>query len=91
MSEKKDHAVTSGSEPGNGDVVREKKDLKTIEEKYADVTLRLVEQHGSSVAPLSLEAEKKLRRKVYVRIMLLLCVINLVLFVSSLIMIDYGD
>lgn len=60
----------------------EAKELKTIEEKYADVTLRLVEDYGHTVAPLTPEGVKKLSRKLYLNIMLLLCVINLVLFVS---------
>ncbi|KAF8855782.1 putative allantoate permease of the major facilitator superfamily [Acephala macrosclerotiorum] len=61
----------------------ETKALKTIEEKYADVTLRLVEKYGHTVAPLTPEREKKLRWKLWLHIMLLLCVVNLVLFIDK--------
>ena len=56
---------------------------KTVQEKFADATLRLVEDHGDSVGPLTPEGEKKLRRKLYLRIMLLLSAINIMLFVSQ--------
>lgn len=56
--------------------------LKTVEERDADVTLRLIEQHGHEFGPLTPEAEKKLKRKLYLHIMVLVSVINLVLFVS---------
>lgn len=55
----------------------------TVEEKNADVTLRLVEEHGDQFGPLTPEAEKKLRRKLYLRIMVLLSAINIMLFVSE--------
>lgn len=55
---------------------------KTVSEKNADVTLRLLEQHGDDFGPLAPEAEKKLRRKLYWRIMTLLSAINIMLFVS---------
>jgi hypothetical protein len=57
---------------------------KTVTEKYADVTLRLIEEHGDSVDPLSPEQEKKVRRKLYLRLMGLLSTINIMLFVCSL-------
>lgn len=57
--------------------------LKTIEEKYADVTLRLVEQYGHTVAPLTAEGEKKLNLKLYLHLLSLLLIINLMLFVSN--------
>lgn len=53
-----------------------------VEEKYADVTLKFLEEHGDSVPLLTPEAEKKLRRKLYWRLMMLLSAINIVLFVS---------
>lgn len=55
---------------------------KTVEEKYADVTLRIIEDHGDEFGPLSPEMEKRLRRKLYLNIMMLLSAINIVLFVS---------
>ncbi|KAH8430976.1 uncharacterized protein LDX57_008638 [Aspergillus melleus] len=55
---------------------------KTIQEKYADVTLHLIEEHGDNVGPLTEEKEKRLRRKLYWKIMFLVSVINLTLFVS---------
>ena len=55
---------------------------QTVAEKYADVTLRLVEDHGDDFGPLTPEKEKSLRRKLYLHIMLLISAINLMLFVS---------
>lgn len=55
----------------------------TVQEKNADVTLRLLEDHGDQFGPLTDEAEKKLRRKLYLRVMLLLSAINIMLFVSG--------
>ncbi|KAK2757399.1 transporter PB1C11.03 [Colletotrichum kahawae] len=56
---------------------------KTVSEKNADITLRLLEQHGDDFGPLTPEAEKKLRRKLYWRIMTLLSAINIMLFVDK--------
>ncbi|KAI8289293.1 putative transporter [Colletotrichum sp. SAR11_57] len=56
---------------------------KTVSEKNADVTLRLLEQHGDDFGPLTPEADKKLRRKLYWRIMTLLSAINIMLFVDK--------
>ena len=56
--------------------------VAVVEEKYADVTLRIVEEHGEDFAPLTPEGEKKLRRKLYWHVMGLLSAINLLLFVS---------
>jgi hypothetical protein len=55
-----------------------------VSEKYADVTLRLVEQYGDQFGPLTPEKEKKLRRKLYWHVMGLLSAINLLLFVCHL-------
>jgi hypothetical protein len=55
-----------------------------VSEKYADVTLRLVEQYGEQFGPLTPEKEKKLRRKLYWHVMGLLSAINLLLFVRHL-------
>jgi hypothetical protein len=63
---------------------REKEEETAIvSEKYADVTLRLVEEHGDQFGPLTPEKEKKLRRKLYWHVMGLLSAINLLLFVCS--------
>lgn len=56
--------------------------VQTVQESYADVTLRLVEEHGDEFGPLTPEKEKRLRRKLYFYIMGLMSVINIVLFVS---------
>lgn len=56
---------------------------KTVAEKNADVTLRLLEKHGDEFGPLTPEAEKKLRRKLYLRVMTLLSAINIMLFVRT--------
>ncbi|KAF7557179.1 hypothetical protein G7Z17_g865 [Cylindrodendrum hubeiense] len=39
-----------------------------ISEKYADITLRIVEEHGKDFGPLTPEKEKKLRFKLYLHI-----------------------
>lgn len=52
-----------------------------VSERDADVTLRLIEEHGEDFAPLSPEKEKKLQWKLYWRIMGLLSLINIMLFV----------
>lgn len=52
-----------------------------ISEKYADVTLRIVEEHGKDFGPLTPEKEKKLQWKLYLHVMGLLSAINLLLFV----------
>lgn len=57
---------------------------QTVAEKYADVTLRLIEDHGDDFAPPTPEQEKSLRRKLYLHIMLLISAINIILFVSRL-------
>lgn len=54
---------------------------KTVTEKYADVTLRLIEEHGDHVAPLTPEHAAKVKRKLYLRLMGLLSMINIMLFV----------
>lgn len=56
---------------------------KTVAEKYADVTLRLVEDHGDDFGPLTPEKEKKLRRKLYLHVMVLVSAINFMLFVGD--------
>ncbi|KXH50117.1 major facilitator superfamily transporter [Colletotrichum nymphaeae SA-01] len=56
---------------------------KTVSEKNADVTLRLLEQHGDEFGPLTPEMEKKIRRKLYLRVMTLLSAINIMLFVDK--------
>lgn len=55
----------------------------TVQEKNADVTLKLMGEHGEDFGPLTPEAEKKLRRKLYWRVMLLLSAINIMLFVRA--------
>lgn len=55
-----------------------------ISEKYADETLRIVEEHGDDFGPLTPEKEKALRRKLYWNVMGLLSAINLLLFVSGM-------
>ncbi|KAG7109419.1 putative transporter PB1C11.03 like protein [Verticillium longisporum] len=56
---------------------------KSVEDRNADVTLRLLEEHGDKFGPLTPEAEKKLRRKLYLRVMLLLSAVNIMLFVDK--------
>ncbi|KAH7127426.1 major facilitator superfamily domain-containing protein [Dactylonectria macrodidyma] len=54
-----------------------------VSEKYADVTLRLVEDHGEEFGPLTPEKEDKLRKKLYWHVMGLLSAINLLLFIDK--------
>ncbi|KAH7264643.1 major facilitator superfamily domain-containing protein [Fusarium solani] len=56
---------------------------KTVTEKYADVTLRLIEEHGDHVAPLTPEHAAKVKRKLYLRLMGLLSMINIMLFIDK--------
>ncbi|KAI1807814.1 putative allantoate permease of the major facilitator superfamily [Daldinia bambusicola] len=56
---------------------------KTVAEKYADVTLRLIEDHGDEFGPLTPEKEKALRRKLYRNIMVLISAINIILFIDK--------
>ncbi|RSL43831.1 hypothetical protein CEP53_011517 [Fusarium sp. AF-6] len=56
---------------------------KTVTEKYADVTLRLIEEHGDNVAPLTPEHAAKVKRKLYLRLMGLLSMINIMLFIDK--------
>lgn len=60
---------------------------KVVSERAADETLRLIEEHGANVGPLTLGAEKKLKRKIHLRILLLVIVIDLMLYVSLLIVV----
>lgn len=53
-----------------------------VAEKYADETLRIIEDHGKEFEPLTPERERVLVRKLYLHVMGLLLAINLVLFVS---------
>jgi hypothetical protein len=58
-------------------------DDQAINERYADETLRFVEQYGDAVDRLGPQEERKLVWKLHWRIMLLLSVTNLLLFVSG--------
>lgn len=56
---------------------------KVVSESAADETLRLVEEYGDNFAPYTPEKEKKLRRKIQFHILFLICIIDLMLFVSA--------
>ncbi|KAJ5888728.1 permease of the major facilitator superfamily [Penicillium taxi] len=66
----------------NEKMSEEPKSFKTIAEKYADATLRFVEEN-EHCAPLTLEEEKKVQRKLYLHVVFLVFVINLVLFIDK--------
>jgi len=72
------HAATISSEKHTVSGIQQ---LLVVEEKYADVTLRLVEDYEHTVEPLTPEKETKLKRKLYLHVVLLVLVVNLVLFV----------
>jgi hypothetical protein len=52
-----------------------------VAKKYADVTLEFVELYDDSTPPLTEKEEKKLSRKLFWYIILLLTLTNLLLFV----------
>lgn len=81
MSEKTGTDVDA-REPDNQNVSYGEVKLKTVKEKYADVTLRLVEQYAHTVDPLTPAQERKLNRKLWLHIVFVVCFINLILFVS---------
>ncbi|KAI1086782.1 putative allantoate permease of the major facilitator superfamily [Rostrohypoxylon terebratum] len=56
---------------------------QTVAEKYADVTLRLIDDHGDEFGPLTPEKERLLRRKLYRHIMTLISAINIILFIDK--------
>ena len=56
--------------------------VRTLQEEYADVTLRLIEEHGDSFEPMSEDAARKVQRKLHFHIMFLFCCVSLLLFVS---------
>lgn len=52
-----------------------------VEERNADETMSLVERLGDTVEPLTAQGQKQLKRKLYLRLIPLLALINLWLFV----------
>ncbi|VEU22874.1 DEKNAAC103951 [Brettanomyces naardenensis] len=54
-----------------------------IERKYADVTFDLIEKNGGSVAELTPEKEKKLKRKLWLIIVPLVFLVNATLFIDK--------
>ncbi|QKX57830.1 uncharacterized protein TRUGW13939_04950 [Talaromyces rugulosus] len=58
-------------------------DDQAINERYADETLRFVEQYGDAVDRLGPQEERRLVWKLHWRIMLLLSVTNLLLFIDK--------
>ncbi|KAL2074076.1 hypothetical protein VTL71DRAFT_7854 [Oculimacula yallundae] len=57
--------------------------VRTIQEKYADVTLRLIEDHGDSFEPMSEEAAKKVQKKLYLHLIVLMSCICLMLVIDK--------
>ncbi|CAG9982886.1 unnamed protein product [Clonostachys byssicola] len=64
-------------------VVQADRPKPVLSEKYADETLRLVEEYGDQVGPLTPEKESKLRFKLYLYMMGLISAINLLLFIDK--------
>ncbi|EED19824.1 putative allantoate permease of the major facilitator superfamily [Talaromyces stipitatus ATCC 10500] len=76
MSEKTANLKTTvNAEPANINPV--------VSKKYADVTLEFVELYGDSTPPLTEKEEKKLSRKLFWYIILLLTITNLLLFIDK--------
>lgn len=57
---------------------------RIVSKQNADVTLEFVELYGDSTPPLTEQEEKKLSRKLFWYIILLLTLTNLLLYVSIL-------
>lgn len=57
--------------------------LKVVEDKDADVTLNFFIENDSKVGPLTPEAEKKLVRKIHLKVFLVICAISVVLFLDK--------
>ncbi|UNI15309.1 hypothetical protein JDV02_001852 [Purpureocillium takamizusanense] len=76
MTAKEGTAGRAEGPPAGGDEV-------VVAEKYADETLRIVEEHGARVGPLTPDAEKALRRKTYWHVLGVLWTINSVLIVDK--------
>jgi len=53
-----------------------------VQARYVDVTTTFLEQHGASVGELTPEVERRLRRKLYVHVLLLAIFINAMMFVG---------
>lgn len=60
--------------------------LKAVTARDADETLKLIEEYGSDIPPLSPQGLKSLRLKLYFRLILLLIAVNLMLFVSCIVL-----
>lgn len=59
-------------------------DGNVISNKAADETLELIEQYGNDVGELTPEGEKKLKRKLYIHVLLLVTFIDFMLYVSTI-------
>ncbi|WAO95653.1 Hypothetical protein NCS54_01328700 [Fusarium falciforme] len=58
-------------------------DGNVISNKAADETLELIEQYGNDVGELTPEGEKKLKRKLYIHVLLLVTFIDFMLYVDK--------
>lgn len=79
-SEKQTPTVTT-QDASNVALQEENPHLKTITANKADETLKIVEEYGGEIGAPTPQESKKLRRKLYFRLVLLLIVIDLMLFV----------
>lgn len=76
----KDISSTSSENPAREDSLREG---RVVLGNAADETHDLVKEHGATVGELTPEKLTTLKRKLYLRVVLLATVINFMLFVSD--------
>ncbi|KAK6197354.1 major facilitator superfamily domain-containing protein [Scheffersomyces amazonensis] len=57
--------------------------IKEVDEKYADLTLKLIQDYGDKVQPLTPEQEKKLVHKIYFSVVLIGFLVNFTLFLDK--------
>lgn len=56
---------------------------RIISDQAADETLRLIEEHGDDVGELTTQNERRLKRKIYLHVLLLVVIIDLMLYVGG--------
>ncbi|KAJ5686320.1 hypothetical protein N7536_008939 [Penicillium majusculum] len=83
MASQKQTPTVTTQDASNMALQEEKPYMKTITVNKADATSKIVEEYGSETAAPTPQELKKLRRKLYFRLILLLIVIDLMLFIDK--------